>query len=461
MYFHSMSSDAGWCRTARCPGDEDLRREAAILSHCRHPGVVELRSVDASDLEVTVVVDTPPGAPLRGAVLTVEEIAGVMAVVATTVGDLHDIGVAHGALDLDAVTLTDGGRPVLGQFAAARWLDGPPGRWPSHPLALADDRALGEMATTLLERCAPLAVLNVDRAGQAWWRRVRRRPPTGAAALAAWAAAAAGGDVRARRLAAAMAEEMPGARLPEMRRGRDNGPSPLPSFGTDDLADAAIDAWLNAPNDPAPDCAATEAWDLRPPAGGGPTERRLVRGPLALGAVLAGIGTALGLALVLVHPSRPRLEPAAASIPRAAASIPRAATTTESPPNPVLRAAAVPLPPPTRFCLSPTPPCTTVTYAGGVLTVGSARFAVGRPGDVVTTGRWTCGATPTLALLRPETGEIWIYPSWPGGPQSVAPIAAGPVASARRLAADASGRCDALAVTRADGTVVDLGPWNP
>jgi hypothetical protein len=93
--------------------------------------------------------------------------------------------------------------------------------------------------------------------------------------------------------------------------------------------------------------------------------------------------------------------------------------------------------------------------------VGSARFAVGRPGDVVTTGRWTCGATPTLALLRPETGEIWIYPSWPGGPQSVAPIAAGPVASARDLAADAQGRCDALAVTRADGTVLDLGPWNP
>ena len=64
---------------------EGLRRAADVLAAARHPGVaglLELRSIGATaelDLEV------PDGVPLRSLALSPEEIAGVVATLATTV----------------------------------------------------------------------------------------------------------------------------------------------------------------------------------------------------------------------------------------------------------------------------------------------------------------------------------------------------------------------------------------
>ena len=97
-----------------------------------------------------MITDLPPGAPLGDATLTVEEVAGVVAVLATTISDLHAIGVAHLRIDASAVHLGFDGRPVLDRFDGATLLDGPARRWPVHRLAGEDDRALGELFRTLL-----------------------------------------------------------------------------------------------------------------------------------------------------------------------------------------------------------------------------------------------------------------------------------------------------------------------
>ena len=44
----------------------------------------------------------------------------------------------------------------------------------------------------------------------------------------------------------------------------------------------------------------------------------------------------------------------------------------------------------------------------------TGRFEVGRAGDVIVLGRWRCGPTAFPALLRPATGDVWVFESWPG-----------------------------------------------
>ncbi len=58
--------------------------------------------------------------------------------------------------------------------------------------------------------------------------------------------------------------------------------------------------------------------------------------------------------------------------------------------------------------------CVPVTLQDGVLDEPTGRYQVGGPGDVIVVGRWRCGATAFPALLRPATGDVWIFDSWPG-----------------------------------------------
>lgn len=58
----------------------------------------------------TVQVDGPS---LAGAAMEAEEIAGVVAALASTLADLHAMGLVHGAVAPEHVVLDDDGRPVL------------------------------------------------------------------------------------------------------------------------------------------------------------------------------------------------------------------------------------------------------------------------------------------------------------------------------------------------------------
>jgi len=405
-----------------------LLAEATVLARCRHPGVVELRGVDTDGDEVAVTTAIPSGPRLHEARLSIEEMAGMTAVIATTVADLHDIGVAHCALSADSVIISHDGRAVVDGFSSARLLEGSPGRWANHPLSRADDRALGALLAGLLAtEDAQLPSPDARR----WPFRRRHRPGDAAASLAGWLAAAARGDVTSRRLAEAMAEDVPGARLPRAVADgfEDVGSPDLPLAADPSAADAPADRAagpevLADRPEPGPD--APDPW-----ADPSETDAHVAHRPAALVPAAVGLAVVAGLAAAGALVSRPARHPSTAASPRTAATR-------------------------SGVCLYPSgiPGC-----AVPVIAVGARRFRVGEPGDIVATGRWDCRATPTLAVLRPSSGTIWRFTDWPavgtvGHPRPVAVVH-----GARTLGAAALGSCDTLVVGRDDGSRIDLGPW--
>ena len=127
-----------------------LRREARVLDTARHPGITEFLGLH-----------DPPGRPptlqlraVAGRTLASEpggrehrslghhEVAGLGAVLATTLADLHDLGMTHGAVSADHIVVDDIGQPVLCSLGRARMPDDVAGPTP------ADD--VGALATTLV-----------------------------------------------------------------------------------------------------------------------------------------------------------------------------------------------------------------------------------------------------------------------------------------------------------------------
>ena len=91
----------------------------------------------------------------------------------------------------------------------------------------------------------------------------------------------------------------------------------------------------------------------------------------------------------------------------------------------------------------------------GVVGPGAGGVRIGRPGDVVVTGRWMCGpATP--ALLRPATGEVFRFDDWarPGHDVSAIAVATVPGATEVRARAAPATGCDDLEVLRREGPPV-------
>jgi hypothetical protein len=87
--------------------------------------------------------------------------------------------------------------------------------------------------------------------------------------------------------------------------------------------------------------------------------------------------------------------------------------------------------------------------------IGTDRYAVGQQGDVAAIGRWRCSVA-TLALLRPATGDVWIFGAWPAGDAPAAPVLGGSVPGASTIIVVPTGGCDTLYAVRADGTRVAL-----
>lgn len=136
-----------------------------------------------------------------------------------------------------------------------------------------------------------------------------------------------------------------------------------------------------------------------------------------------------------------------------------AATTTKREvvvPSDVLAPRDSALPPTTTTTVSGVP----VRVEGTTLIVGDRRYEVGEPGDLVVVGDWDCVGGVTPALLRPSTGEVFVFGSWPiAGEVSVRPAARVPGGAAPQVEPGAGG-CSTLAVRRADGTrvAVPTGP---
>lgn len=97
-------------KTATTPAARaSLARETERLRRAKHPGVVEVVSASTERLEIAWV-----GAhTLETARLPVPAAAGVLAAVAETIADLHALGVIHGRLEPGHVVIAGDGRPVI------------------------------------------------------------------------------------------------------------------------------------------------------------------------------------------------------------------------------------------------------------------------------------------------------------------------------------------------------------
>ena len=124
---------------------ERLTREAALLRRARHPGVVELieRREDPAPALVTRLVDGPSLAEAQAA--PVDDVAGLVAALATTVADLHRLGLVHGSIAPEHVLVAAGGRPVLCGLGDGGETDDPIDR-------ARDVCALGELLRWMLAR---------------------------------------------------------------------------------------------------------------------------------------------------------------------------------------------------------------------------------------------------------------------------------------------------------------------
>jgi hypothetical protein len=439
-----MTTDATGRRVmAKVSGNAEeadrLAREAELLDAARHPGVVELVGVDGSGVGSMLLTAHVEG-PALAAVgpLPLEEAAGLLAALATTLADLHDLGLVHGAVCPEHVIVGPGGRPVLCGLSYGGRAEEPAG--PPPPVG----RRFADPARAGAEVLSP--AFDVFGVG-ALARFLAPDPPPGhPLATVAEQATAGEADVRpsARAVAEALQEEVPAARLP---RGLANPTLPAP---------------------PRP-AAADPLAALRRAGTGGRRQVR-PRATAVLGAVaaVAVVGGAIAFAGSSRSPApapAPELEMGAGPIPidevQPGPTTTRAglASTTTTPSTSTTTSVAS-----RRNC----PVANAVLqadvdgdgcpdslrYADGLLEAGDIRWALGQAGDQVAAGDWGCQGTRTLALFRPSTGEVFRFDGWatPGRDlQATAVVKVTGGVALRAADVDRDG-CHEAVVERATGT---------
>jgi hypothetical protein len=169
-----------------------------------------------------------------------------------------------------------------------------------------------------------------------------------------------------------------------------------------------------------------------PPAPAVPVHRRHRRPPSwVLGAA------AVGLVVVGLTHGNLGTAPSPARPPEAASPVPAGGPlSTGDPSHPVetLPAGATPGTDPARV-EGPVPPA---LPSGGDETVPrlvhhGITYEVGEPGDQVAVADWDCDGEPTPGLLRPTTGEVFLFPSWAADDQPLSVRAAAVVEGATAL----------------------------
>ncbi|MEM7286993.1 MAG: hypothetical protein AAF480_11630 [Actinomycetota bacterium] len=362
-----------------------LAHEASLLADLRHPGVVRLveyrPGVDHDEL-VTEFAGAVTMADHRPADVTA--VAGLGAAISDTVADLHASGIVHGALQPDHVLLGSRRQPVLCSLSAAVAEPDPP---------LNDDiAAVGRLVAEWLDG-APVG------------RGLRERRAR--ADVAATAALALDGGVTARELAARLAA-VPGASL--------GGAAEATASGDEQ---SEIDA------EPG-----TRTWRHRVVAD---TSSIAVVVSRRARAVCAALGLLLVVGLLVgssLQPSpavdRDVLGAAGPTVVPALAAGPSSAVPPDRAVAPGAPQAANPLP---ATPCAPEPDvdgdgCADDTEVlGRLIRHRDTWYQVGDPGDVVILGHWACASRATPAVLRPSTGEVFVFDRWPtlGDPVTTTP----------------------------------------
>src|SRR5262245_8392064 len=420
-------------KTATPAAVDRLRLEIERLRQAAHPGVVAIVAV--ADPPACELRTRYAGEPVGGWAGTPASVAGLGAAVATTLADLHGAGVVHGRVDASHILVGEDGRPRLCGFSH-------PG-----PAAPADDvAALADVLSNLLDRARP------SRGGKPLrrWKRLGQAHDQERALRRALHHAVDPVPTRrpnARVLADAILAAVPGAELPpptpqartepdtleriwtaseqgteaeRWARAVGSGPPDLPlaEVTTADWRTAPPPPPLSPPRPPAPPVADDVGLTIARPQragrgglGGRPRatpapppapqsgRRRLVAAVVGIASVVALTGAAA--ALVTRDDSPTRETGATSPWPPGCPRVPAPAADTDGDGCP-----------------------NRLTVDGAVVTSGDARWTLGQPGDLVTVGDWDCDGSASAALLRPPTGDVFVFPDWAqsGAPVSVTPI---------------------------------------
>jgi len=406
-----------------------LRLEAERLERAAHPGLVlvvtpapgdgvdESQADGDADIELRTRFAGDPVSHWTG---SVAGIAGLGAAVAATLADLHNIGMVHGRLDPTHILVGDDGRPRLCGLSHA-------GGAEPHDDVVALGRVLGE----LLER-AP-----AERRRSWLWpggsSTAHRRALEQVIARALDPVPSR--RPSARLLATSILDAVPGAELsvasgPPSPRAEPAYVPPdeelLELVFTHELTDDQ--RWAQAFGDEPLDSADAVEPEPSPPRVERGSRARVAAGSgaLAVVAVAAGVVVVAGWGR---HGSAVRRDPQA-TVPAGRAECPAMDAPAADVDGDGCREAVV--------------------VDGSTISAGSARWTLGEPGDLVAVGDWECDGQHAPALLRPATGDVFVFPGWAAEREPLTVEAHDRLPGAVGIRAKpAEGRCDEL--------VVDLG----
>lgn len=366
-------SEAGVVRKiAEVPNEQQrLAGEAAVLRSAAHPGIVQISASDANGTAGVLELRRVGGSTI-GVLSPLEARGGarVGAALATTVADLHDIGITHGAIRPEHVLVDERARPVLCGFGSARRASG------STDLAAAKRADVAAVARLLIDVSPELRRAQVGAFLEA---------AAGGAQRAGWRAR----GIDARSLARVLAVAATSPKGPRDRR-------------TD------IAHW--------------------------PASRRVVS--------LAAVALAGGAGLYVAFGSTSRVVNRGAGV-GAQAVHDRAAS---------------------HLCPVEDAGCVASPDRSGV--VGGAFRILGAGGATVL-GRWSCTDDATPAVLDEQSGNVWVFDSWPRPNQRITARLLGTVSGASGLrvipgptrARPGSAGCDGIEVERSsDRPPVMLDP---
>lgn len=382
-------------------GPDDAERLKTIglrLQRAAHPGVV-------------AVVDSGPtpdggwrlrtahgGGPISTITnLSASRLAAIGAGVAATLADLHALGVVHGRVNEHRILLGEHGRPVLSSF-------GP------EPVGLGPEDDVSALGLALR------VMLGGDPSIAGSRNRGRGNDPRSALAAVIETATDANPARRPsmRRLAASLAE----LAAPPAHR-------------------AKADRTGARPSRPA-----------RRRSSGPPPHRRLAsgRGPLVT------VGLLIVLAAAAVLQVRPAAAPPEDPLGAGTAATSRAEPRPESGGAPsCVVFSDRPIDRHDRSCPH------RISISDRVVVIDGQRYRVGDPGDQVAVGSFSCAGDATIAVLRPSTGDVFVFSEAGSDAQDVPAVTS--VSDAVGLRALAiSDRCQQLRVVDAHGTItpVDL-----